>query len=174
MNIQDAKHLGYIGFALLGAVGLPHESYIILAVLMLVDTLFGVVRVGVVHGGRHIKSYRLTAGILSKLAVLLVPLIIAWAGRGAGIPLTFMATATISVLILAELYSIIGSVYSIWIKEDVQEFDAISFVLRKVQISIEKLLKERIEAHTEAERLALKEKERSDITSNNEKSNDTK
>lgn len=132
------KNLGYIPAFLLG---LSAESYLILAVLMLVDTLFGVIRVGVIYGGRQIKSYRLIAGMLSKLTVISLPILLVWAGRGAGLDLTKIAQATLGVLVLAELYSIVGSIYAIRIRKDVPEWDAVSWVIRRVQLMIEGIIK---------------------------------
>lgn len=132
------KNLGYIPAIF---VGLSLESYAILAVLMVIDTLFGITRVAVIYGGRHIKSYKLIAGLLSKLTVLTIPLLMVWAGRGAGLDLLFVAQGTLGVLVLAEFYSILGSVYAIRVRRDVAEFDAVAAVIRTVQRLIENIIK---------------------------------
>ena len=133
------KNLGYFPAMLLGLSG---ETYLILAVLMVVDTIFGVARVGVIYGWEHASSYRLSAGILSKLAIIGVPLFIAMAGRGSGMNLTFLAQGAIGMLCLAQLYSILGNVYSMRIGKEVREFDAVSWVLRRLQIIIERIIKD--------------------------------
>lgn len=132
------KNASYLPAILLG---LSIESYTILAILMVIDTIFGVTRVLVVHGGVHIKSYKLTAGITAKLSILLLPLLIAWVGRGANIDLSMIARGTLGVLILSEFYSILGSMYSMRIMKDVPEYDAVSAVIRSVRNIIEKLIK---------------------------------
>ena len=137
-TLAVVKNLAYIPAIL---VGLSMESYAILAVLMLIDTVFGVVRVGVVHGGKHIKSYKLIAGALSKLTVISIPLVLVWAGKGAGIDFAPIAQATLGVLVLAETYSIVGSMYAIRVKRDVPEWDAVSWILRSVQRVIEGIIK---------------------------------
>jgi toxin secretion/phage lysis holin len=136
------KHLSYITVLF---AGLSLESYGILAVLMLIDTFFGVLRVGVVHGWRHVKSYKLSAGVISKITVIMLPALLAWVGRGAGVQLLQLAESTLCVLILAEFYSILGNVYSIRIRKDVQEFDAVSAIIKGVRTIIERLLKKDIE-----------------------------
>ncbi len=133
------KNIGYIPAIILG---ITTESYFILGAFMFLDTVLGLVRVYINHGGRHIKSYKLTAGIVSKMCVLLVPLLIALAGKGVGIDLVFLAQWTVGMLILAQFYSIISNIYSIHLRRDVDEFDAISWVLRRVQVFIEKMLRE--------------------------------
>ena len=132
------KNFAYIPALL---IGLSMESYVILAVLMLIDTLFGLIRVGIIHGARNIKSYKLIAGALSKITVIALPFILVWAGRGAGLDFTPIAQATLGVLVLAEIYSIVGSMYAIRVKRDVPEWDAVSWILRSVQKVIENIIK---------------------------------
>lgn len=133
------KNLGYLGALF---IGLSTESYAILGAFMVLDTILGITRVGLNHGWKEVKSYRMTAGIISKLTVLLVPLLTVWAGKGVGFDLHWLATWALNALILAQLYSIIGNIYSIRIGKDIDEFDAVSWVLRRVQVVIEKVLKE--------------------------------
>jgi len=134
------KNIGYILAFLIGSVGLPHEAFIILAALMVLDTASGIARVGVVHGWRHVKSARLTAGIISKLFVVMVPVIIAWTGKGAGLDLKPLAQGALSMIILAEAYSVLGNIYAIRIKKDVQEWDALAFVLKSIRQGIERII----------------------------------
>lgn len=133
------KNAGYIPAILLGLSG---QSYAILGAFMFMDTVLGVIRVWVNHGGRHIRSYKLTAGIVAKLCVLLVPLLTVWAGKGVGLDLHLLATWTVGALILAQFYSMVSNIYSIHLRRDVDEFDAVSWILRRVQVVVEKLLKE--------------------------------
>lgn len=132
------KNVGYVPMLLLGLSG---QSVLILAVFMLIDTFLGATRVGIVHGSQHVKSYKATVGLISKLFVLTVPLLTVWAGEGVGIDLHILATGTINVLILAQFYSILSNIYSIHLRKDVEEFDAVSFILRRVQGIIEKMIK---------------------------------
>lgn len=134
-----AKNLAYIPAFLLG---LSSESYVILACFMALDTFLGVMRVYVVHGGKYIRSYKLTAGIVSKLSVLLVPLLIAYTGKGVGLDMLWLAQWALGALLLAQFYSIVSNIYSIRLQKDVDEFDAVSWVLRRVQKVIEKALLE--------------------------------
>jgi len=131
------KNMGYIPAVFLG---LSTESYGILAALMIVDTITGVTRAGVVHGWRSVNSHNLSFGILSKMCLILVPLIVALTGRGSGLDLTLVAKGALSAIILSEAYSILGNVQSIRIRKDIQEFDAINFILVKLRKMLEKLL----------------------------------
>lgn len=133
------KNLAYIPAILLG---LSQESYVILAVFMCIDTVLGIARVYVVHGGQYIRSYKMTAGIISKLCILLVPLLIAYMGKGMGLNMLWLAQWSLGALLLAQFYSIIANIYSIRVSRDIEEFDAMSWVLRRIQKIIEKLLLE--------------------------------
>ncbi len=132
------KNASYIPAIL---IGLSLENYMILAVLMIIDTVFGILRVAVVHGGKNIKSYKLISGVLAKITIMSIPLILVWAGRGVGINFHPIASATLGILILAETYSIVGSVYAIHIKKDIPEWDAVSYILTNIQKSIERIIK---------------------------------
>ncbi len=132
------KNLAYIPMAFLG---LSHENYTILAVLMVIDTVTGLIRSGIVHGTKTITSKNLSIGILSKLSLITIPLVIALAGKGVGLQITWLAKSALSMLILSECYSILGNIQSIRIKQDVHEFDAVNFVLEKVRNILEKTLR---------------------------------
>lgn len=131
------KNLGYIPVAFLG---LSTESYGILAALMVVDTITGVIRAGVVHGWRSVNSHNLSFGVLSKMCLIATPFIVAIAGRGAGVDLTLVAKGALSMLILSEAYSILGNTQAIRIRKDIREFDAINIILSRLRAMIEKLL----------------------------------
>ena len=129
------KNLSYIPAIFLG---LSTESYAILGALMIVDTITGVIRAGVVHGWRSVNSHNLSFGILSKMCLILIPLIVALAGRGSGVDLTIVAKGALSMLVLSETYSILGNMQSIRTRKDIAEFDAVNFVLAGLRHTIEK------------------------------------
>ncbi|OLS16008.1 MAG: hypothetical protein RBG13Loki_0386 [Promethearchaeota archaeon CR_4] len=131
------KNFGYIPAIFFG---LSTEAYGILALLMIVDTITGVIRVGVVHGWRSVNSHNLSFGILSKMCLILVPVVVSVAGTGAGVDLTMIAKGALSVIILSEGYSILGNVQSIRSRKDIDEFDAINFLLSRLRKMLEKLL----------------------------------
>lgn len=136
-TITIIKNLGYIPAVFLG---LSTESYGILAMLMIADTITGIIRAGVIHGWRSVNSHNFSFGILSKMCLILTPMIVALAGRGSGLDLTLVATGALSMLVLSEAYSVLGNVQSIRNRKDVLEFDAMNFVLTKLREGLEKLL----------------------------------
>ena len=144
MHTFTLKNLGLLLAFIIGGVGLSPESFGILTVFIAIDSITGIIRAGILHGWRSVTSSRFVSGIMTKLVVVIVPLVIAWAGRGAGIDLLLLAKGTLSALILAESYSILGNVHAIRTREDIEEFDAIAFILTNVRESVEKLFSNQI------------------------------
>ena len=131
------KHLAYIPAVIFG---LSTHSYAILAFFILLDTFTGVLRAGILHGWREVTSFKFTTGLVSKLLIIFIPLMIALAGKGVGMDLTFVAQSAIGMLILAQFYSILGNIHAIKIRKDVKEFDAVSWVISHIQSIVEKML----------------------------------
>lgn len=137
------KNLAYTIPAVL--IGLTPESYAILTVFMAVDLVFGVMRAVALGGWQAFKSYKLTAGILSKFMVLSIPLLLVWAGRGAGFDFTVLGQWGIGALIISQAYSILGHINAIRVGEDKTEWDAVSWVIRTLRSGLEKVL---VDNHT--------------------------
>lgn len=136
------KNVSYGVAFLIGAVGLSTQAFAIFGVLIIGDTITGVIRSLKLRGGRSVTSLKLTSGVISKLLIITVPLIIAWAGKGAGINLHALAQGALSMLILAEAYSVLGNIHAIRVGKDLKEFDAITYILEKVRGIIETYLKD--------------------------------
>jgi len=124
------KNLTYIPVFILG---LPIESFGILTAFIIGDMVTGIAKSWIINGKKSITSRRFAIGLLSKLSMLCVPLLVAAAGRGAGIDLTFLARGALSLLIFSEGYSIIGNMISIRTGKDTHEFDAVTHVLMTIQ-----------------------------------------
>lgn len=121
-------------------IGLSPESYMILTVFMIVDLFVGVIRAVILGGGKAFKSYKLASGILSKILVLCIPLLLVWAGRGAGFDFTVMGQWAVGVLVLSNAYSILGHINAIRLKEDRSEWDAIGAIQKRLRKGLEVML----------------------------------
>ena len=122
-------------------VGINHDALTALTALLLIDTFVGVLAAHAV--GNRIRSSILAGGLLSKLVLLLVPFSIALAGKVVGVDLTSLVGASISVLALAEVYSIIGNIIQIRTKKEVDEQDAIHLALLGIRSFLEKMLEKK-------------------------------
>jgi phage-related holin len=116
------------------------ESLSILALLLTIDYFTGIAKVYMIDKS-EIKSYKAIAGIISKVTVLIIPIALYIAAKKIDFDLHSYVDAIITMLVLAETYSIIGNVRSIQLRENIQEIDAVSFVLKKLTHVIENLLK---------------------------------
>jgi len=132
------KNFSYV---LVAFMSIGPEGYSVLALMMMLDTITGVLRAGVVHGWRSITSHEATLGIIKKGTAIVIPLMIAVAGHGVGLELVEVAKWTLRVLILSELYSTISNIQSIRLGRDVAEFDAVSYILEKIRQILERNIK---------------------------------
>jgi len=117
---------------------LPVEPMAILAILLAIDFSTGVLKVFILKGS--LRSYRAIAGFLTKGSILFLVLSLAFMAKGINLDFKLYLEVFISVLIISETYSIFGNVYSCITKEEIEEFDAVAMVIKKVRRGIEKML----------------------------------
>ena len=136
------KNSSYVAAFVVSAryLNLAPESIGMLTILIVVDIITGIVKSGVLHGWRTIRSSRLAAGTLSKMLLLLIPVTLAVAGKGVAIDMTSLAQGSITVLILSQLYSVIGNIHAVQTKSEKNEFDAVSFILRSIRELLERFM----------------------------------
>lgn len=119
-------------------LNLPIEPVAILAILLLIDYFTGVLKVFILKGS--LRSYRAIAGMLTKGSILLLVFALAFMAKGINLDFKLYLQIFVSVLIISETYSIFGNVYSCIAKEEIEEFDAVAMVIKKVRQGIEKML----------------------------------
>jgi phage-related holin len=134
------KNMSYV-MAFFAYLHVSTETTLILIILMFLDTLTGIFRTGVVHGGRTITSHNLSVGVMKKVCFLLVPVVLALAGKGVGLDLTHIVEWAFTALILSETYSIVSNIYSIHIRKDVQEFDGVSYIMQTLLSVLERIIR---------------------------------
>lgn len=125
--------------SLVTSLGLDTSKLKILCFLMLLDLVTGTVKA--YSRKEPITSNRLTAGLLSKLMILVIPLAIALMAKGVEVDLTWLIRYTVSVLIVAEAYSVVGNIYTSKTGNNVEEIDAVSAVVRALRAVVESFLK---------------------------------
>ena len=122
----------------LAYLSVPVEPIFILAILLGMDYFTGILKVFVLKG--HLRSYRAVAGMLTKASIVLLVLALAFMAKGLGLDFKLYLSLLISALIISETYSIIGNVYSIVSREEIEEFDAVAMVIKRLRFFIEKML----------------------------------
>ena len=118
---------------------LSWETIIILTVMLLLDWIFWVVDA---YMQWNLQSKLMATWILKKWTRWILPFIIITAIKWAWLDnADFIGTAIVSILIVAECYSIIWHIYSINYKEQLTEMDALKLLLQRIA----KLLKWKVE-----------------------------
>ena len=136
-SLKNASYLGVFLFSL-EYIGIVPETLVLFAILMVIDVITGVIRVGMVEGGNCIKSKNAGRGVIAKVSLLFMVFSIGITSRVLGYDAADYVQATITVLALGELYSVIGNIHSARTGQPKLEFDAVAFILRKIRDIINK------------------------------------
>ena len=99
--------------------------------LMLFDTIFGIIKAVVLKD--EISKGILFFGLITKMLILTIPMVLALVGKGLGYDFTPLVNSVMKILVLAEGFSIISSMYSIKTKERVKDVDIISLLLSSLR-----------------------------------------
>ena len=110
----------------------------ILVILMCIDMLTGTFKA--YRTKENITSRRWIAGFLSKLVVLLVPFTIALMAKGVDFDVKWFIGFSISIMVIAEAYSILGNIYTFKTGEAVAEIDAVSAIIKVLRNFIENMI----------------------------------
>ena len=119
MNIAGWLALG----AILDYFWMSGETLIILSAMLILDRIFWIVDA---YMQGTLQSKVMVNGLIKKLTRWCFPFIVIAVLRWAGFSeVDLISTAMLSILIVAEWYSIVGHIYSINYKETLPEIDAL-------------------------------------------------
>jgi hypothetical protein len=137
------KNLSYVGAFLAGIewLGFNPQTLLLLGILMGIDIVTALFRVSKNEGGSAIKSSAFREGLTSKFLLFSGLFAIAITTKGVGFDLRLFAQGTISVIMLFELYSILGNIHSWRTGKPKVEFDVMSVLLRKLRDLIDSAVK---------------------------------
>ena len=108
--------------------GMSQEALIILTSMLVLDWIFGIVN-AYIQG--NLQSKLMVTWLVKKLTRWMLPFIVIAVIRWAGFEnVDFISTAILSILIVAEWYSVIGHIYSINYKETLPEIDALKQLIQ--------------------------------------------
>lgn len=108
--------------------------FIAFGVLIVIDYLTGLGKA--YQLGHSITSNKMKYGIVSKLALVTVPITLAVAAKGLDKDADILLTASMSILIISEVYSIIGNYYSMTTGEEMPEYDAVAAIAKKLRTAL--------------------------------------
>ena len=110
--------------------GMSQETLIILTVMLLLDWIFWVTN-AYIQG--TLESKLMVTWLVKKLTRWCLPFIVIAVMRWAGFEkVDLVATVILSILIVAEGYSVIWHIYSINYKETLPEIDALKMLMQRI------------------------------------------
>lgn len=124
--------------ATLAAIGLPIHMLFALAVLMLIDYLFGIAAAW--KTGEEISSKRMKAGIIAKVMVFSIPLIFSLMSYISGAEYEYIIAVTVIILALAEGYSILSHISNFISGEKLPELNAVTLLGKKLRGMVDGLI----------------------------------
>ena len=118
---------------------MSQETLIILTSMLLLDWIFWVINA---YMQGNLQSKLMVSWLVKKLTRWMLPFIVIAIMRGAGFEkIDLVATCILSILIVAEGYSVIGHLYSINYWKQLEEIDALKLLFERIA----KLLKSKID-----------------------------
>lgn len=110
---------------------ISEEPFTIFAILLVIDYFTGVMKAKTL--GHSITSNKMKYGLASKLSLLIIPLVIALGAKALGADYHYILLSGMYILILSEVYSIIGNIYSTRTKEEFPEYDALAMLGKQIR-----------------------------------------
>lgn len=125
-------------YAIFAWLGISIEAFGILIGLMCIDSIVGIIKS--LRLGKKFSFGTLLWGYTLKLCFLIIPLVVSLLGKSLGYDFAIAVNITISILSVAEVYSIIGNIYSAKTRVEIERIDAISLLLKSLRTLLEKIL----------------------------------
>ena len=120
-----------VGGPLITYLGISGEAFLLSAILLLIDYLTGLAKARALK--HSITSNHMKYGIISKFSLLLIPLVLAIAAKAVSADFSYVLIVGINILVLSEVYSIVGNIYSVRTKEELPEYDAVAMIGKKIR-----------------------------------------
>ena len=116
---------------MLAYLEISQEPFALFAILLMIDYVTGLVKAQALN--ISITSNKMKYGIISKLSLLFIPIVLAIAAKAVGVDSHYILMSGINILIISEVYSIIGNIYSTRTKEELPEYDAVAMIGKKIR-----------------------------------------
>lgn len=107
------------------------ESFMLFSILLFIDYITGILKAKAL--GKSITSNRMKYGVISKLSLLIIPVVLAIGAKAIGTDFKTILLVGINILVLSEVYSIIGNLYSIRTHDELPEYDVVAMLGKKVR-----------------------------------------
>ncbi|MFT5890883.1 MAG: toxin secretion/phage lysis holin [Dokdonia sp.] len=135
--VEYSNEFKILAYSLFVYLEIDVELLKVLFCLMLIDTFLGVIKVIVLE--KIFSFKRLIQGLVSKIAILLIPISLTLMGKGLNYDFKWFVTLVIDLLIVSDGISIFSNAIAIRTKKEVKNFDALTTLLKTVRCSLIKL-----------------------------------
>lgn len=110
----------------------------ILAILMAVDTVLGIFKA--IRLKQKVSFKKLVWGMITKVSVLIVPMILALVAKALSFDFTWFVNAVLNILVLAEAFSSISNIISIKEGKQIENQDFITKLLHSVRVGLSRII----------------------------------
>lgn len=110
---------------------ISQEPFTIFAILLVIDYITGVWKAKTL--GISITSNKMKYGLISKLSLLIIPIVLAMGAKATGADYHYILLSGMYILILSEVYSIIGNIYCMNTGEELPEYDAVAMLGKQIR-----------------------------------------
>lgn len=117
--------------SILAYLNIEKDPIMLLSVLLVIDYFTGLHKAKTL--GHSITSNKMKYGVVSKMLLLLIPIVIAIGAKGVGADFNIALIVGLNMLIASEVYSIIGNIYSSRTKEEFPEWDAVAMIGKMIR-----------------------------------------
>ena len=111
---------------ILAYLEISQEPFTLFALLLVIDYITGLAKAKTL--GHSITSNKMKYGLISKLSLIIVPIVIAIGAKATGGDSHYILLSGMWILVLSEVYSIIGNIYSTRTKQEFPEYDALATI----------------------------------------------
>lgn len=116
---------------ILAYLEISQEPFTLFAALLMIDYITGLAKAKTL--GHSITSNKMKYGLISKLSLLLIPIVVAIGAKAVGGDSHYVLMSGMYILIFSEVYSIIGNIYSTRTKEEFPEYDALAMIGKQIR-----------------------------------------
>jgi len=110
---------------------ISQEPFTLFAILLVIDYITGVWKAKTL--GVSITSNKMKYGLISKLSLLIIPIVLAMGAKATGADYHYILLSGMYILVLSEVYSIIGNVYCMNTGEELPEYDAVAMLGKQIR-----------------------------------------
>lgn len=145
--VQIISFIFYGGFVFLGV---DMAVVAILTGLMAIDTFLGIIKAVRL---RQLVSFRILLwGMITKLSVLVIPMVLALTAKGLSFDFRWLVVAVLNILVVAEGFSCITNILSIKSKKKIENVDYITLMLHNIRQVLSKMIKTGLSGLKDGER----------------------